>query len=528
MNSTDTDPTRNRTRRGRVAPPASSNFGTDGPPAAGSGRSLPHSIEAEEFLLSACLLDGGDVIGRAFAAGVGVGSFYEAKHGEVWRVLEKLWQEKKPTDVSVVAEVLKLERSLEQVGGYAFLAQVSSRVPTTAQAGFFIDQVCELAELRALIRGAEDAMNRAYAYTGGGIGNDGSIVDALDRLQGLRVKSEKTLPAIMSDGQLEAASYPVPPMLIEGVMHVGRRTLLLAPSKASKTWTAMDISVSVASGTPWLGFKTNRAKVLHIDLELPTWGLKERLKKLKEVRGITGEIDVEWWSLDGYQRSIDELMPFITSRAPHGKFGLIVIEPAYVILGARDENDNADVTDFMNRLAWIARITGAAVLCTHHFAKGDASGKDAKDRGSGAGAWVRAPDTAVTITPLAESEGEDCYVMEFIQRNMKRHAPVGVKFEYPVFRLQSGLDVTALREAGRPKKSTEEDVMKLLDRAEGMALTHGQWLAMAAREGITERTFNRRVKESLEAGLVGKNGPLYARKFARGGSVVAGGEGNVG
>jgi hypothetical protein len=150
--------------------------------------------------------------------------------------------------------------------------------------------VVELAELRAVIRGAEDATARAYAYTGGGIGNDGGIVEALDRLQGLRVKSEKTLPAIMSDGQLEAASYPVPPMLIEGVMHVGRRTLLLAPSKASKTWTAMDISVSVASGTPWLGFRTNRAKVLHIDLELPTWGLKERLKKLKEVRGIVGEI----------------------------------------------------------------------------------------------------------------------------------------------------------------------------------------------------------------------------------------------
>ena len=294
---------------------------------------------------------------------------------------------------------------------------------------------------------------------------------------------------------------------------MGRRSLLLAPSKASKTWTEMDISESVASGTPWLGFKTNRAPVLHIDLELPTWGLKDRAQKLKEARGITGALDIDWWSLDGYQRSIDELLPLITARAPKGKFGLITIEPAYVILGPRDENDNADVTDFMNQLAWLARITGSAVLCTHHFAKGNASEKDAKDRGSGAGAWVRAPDTAITITPLAESEGEDCYVMEFIQRNMKRHAPVGVKFEYPVFRLQSGLNVTALREAGRPKTSTEADVVRLL--GDDM-LTHGQWLNLADKKGMSERTFNRRVAEAIEAGSVKKQGQYYAKKFGRG------------
>jgi len=514
MNPLSHDIDRNRARRGRSGPPPSPNFGTDGPPAGAGGRALPHSLEAEEFLLSACFLDGADVIARAFASGVGVGSFYDPKHGEVWRVLEKLWHDKKPTEVSCVAETLKAERILEQVGGYAFLVQVSDRLPTTAQAGFFIEKVLEQAELREVIRAATDAVERCYGYVGNGLGNDEGIVGALDRLQGLRVKSEKALPAMMTHAQLMAAELPEPPQLIEGVMHVGRRTLLLAPSKASKTWTAMDMSVAVASGTPWMGFRTHRAKVLHIDLELPTWGLKSRVKKLCEVRGITGDLEVDWWSLDGYQRSIDELMPLITARAPHGKFGMIVIEPAYVILGARDENDNADVTDFMNRLAWLARITGAAVLCTHHFAKGDASNKDAKDRGSGAGAWVRAPDTAITITPLAESEGEDCYSMEFIERNMKRHAPIGVKFDYPVFRLESGLDLTALREAGRPKKSSEEDVVRLL---EDEKLTHGQWLTRAqSKGGMTERTFNRRVAEAMEKGIVGKNGPLYARSYATG------------
>ena len=515
MNPLSHDIDRSRARRGRSGPPALPNFGTEGPPAGGLGRPLPHSLEAEACLIGVCFIDAGVSFAKAFSAGVTAASFYDPKHGIVWAALEKLWHKKGPTEVYCVAEELKLSRELEAVGGYAFLVQLAAPSATSAQAEFFIEKVNEQAELREVIRAAGEAVERCYTYSGAGLGNDEGIVGALDRLQGLRVKSEKSLPAMMTHAQLMAADLPEPPMLIEGVMHVGRRTLLLAPSKASKTWTAMDMSVAVASGTPWMGFRTHRAKVLHIDLELPTWGLKSRVKKLCEVRGITGDLDVDWWSLDGYQRSIDELMPLITARAPHGKFGMIVIEPAYVILGARDENDNADVTDFMNRLAWLARITGAAVLCTHHFAKGDASNKDAKDRGSGAGAWVRAPDTAITITPLAESEGEDCYSMEFIERNMKRHAPIGVRFDYPVFRLESGLDLTALREAGRPKKSTEEDVVRLL---EDEKLTHGQWLTRAqSRGGMTERTFNRRVAEAMDKGIVGKNGPLYAKSYATGG-----------
>jgi hypothetical protein len=414
----------------------------------------------------------------------------------------------------IVAEELKAAGQLDAIGSYAFLTQVSAKVPTTGQASYFIERVVELAELRALLRSATSVVEHGYNYAGGGIANDPVLVGELDRLQGLRVRSQRDLPAIMSDGQLEAAELPEAAQLIHGVLHRGRRTLMLAPSKASKTWTAMDISVAIASGTPWLGFKTTKAPVLHIDLELPDWDLKKRRTKLRESRAITGKLDVDWWSLDGYQRSIDELMPLITARAPLGKYGMITIEPAYVILGKRDENDNADVTDFMNKLSWLARMTGAAVLCTHHFAKGDSSKKDTKDRGSGAGTWMRAPDTAIVITPLAESQGEDCYSLEFVERSMKRHAPVGVKFEYPVFRLQSGLDLNALREAGRPRESTEEDVVKLLGDD---LLTHGEWLKVAKDKGkMTERTFNRRIKEAQEAGLVEMIGKCYRKKAVTG------------
>lgn len=481
-------------------------------------RALPHSLEAEEFLLSCCLLDGADVVARCLQAGVRAHSFYASAHQEVFAGILGLFVASKPIDVAILAEELKTAKRLDAVGGYAFLTQISGgggnghSVPTTAQAGYFIEKVREQALLRDIIRAATSTVEDAYNFSGGIDEFAGGVSQKIMAVTG----PESGLPAPVEDEALDARALPEPPMLIEGVFHRGRRVLLLAPSKASKTWTAMHMSAAIASGRPWMGFKTHKAPVLHIDLELPEWDLKKRRNKLRELLELKpGEkLGVTWWALDGHQRSIDELLPLIVARAPHGKFGMIVIEPAYVILGKRDENDNADVTDFMNRLAWLARLSGAAVLCTHHFAKGDASKKEAKDRASGAGAWVRAPDTAITLTPLDEEQGEDCYKMEFIERSMKRHVPVGVQFEYPVFRLKSGLDLNALREAGRPAEYSEKDIVKVLGVDK---LTHGQWMkavGVGKPKHMSERTFNRNLKEAIDGGLVTQNGPIYAAKRA--------------
>lgn len=466
------------------------------------GRTLPHSLEAEEYLLSCCLLDGASVVARCLEARVGVGSFYDPKHGIIFGAILRLFGRSSPIDVMVLAEELKTSKELDQIGGYAFVSQVSSRIPTTAQASYFIAKVREQALLRDIIRAGTGVVEDCYAFSGGIDEFAGAVSQKIMALTGDRTG----LPGVMSHAQLMAADLPEADQLIKGVLHRGRKTLLLAPSKASKTWTTMDISEAIASGTPWMGFETVQARVLHIDLELPDWDLKKRAAKLQELRGLRGDLAVDWWSLDGHQRSIDELLPLIAARAPRGKYGLIALEPAYMILGKRDENDNADITDFMRQLARLAMLTGAAVLCTHHFAKGDASKKEAKDRGSGAGAWMRAPDTAITLTPLNEDQGEDCYVMEFVERSMKRHAPVGVRFDYPVFRLQSGLDLNALREAGRPKESRSEDVAKLLGEEK---LTHTEWMRKAQKQGMSESTFKRRKNEALERGEVEQMGAVF-------------------
>ena len=131
------------------------------------GRSLPHSVEAEEHLLSCCLLDGADVVSRCLEARIRSESFYDNKHGIIYECLLDLYNRRVTIDVSVVAEELKTSRLLDQVGGYAFLAQVSSRIPTTAQASYFIEKVREQALLREIIRSATGAVEDCYSFSGG-------------------------------------------------------------------------------------------------------------------------------------------------------------------------------------------------------------------------------------------------------------------------------------------------------------------------------------------------------------------------
>jgi replicative DNA helicase len=132
-----------------------------------TGRMLPHSLEAEEYLLSCCLLDGADVVARCLEAKITPEAFYDSKHGIVFAQLVDLYNRQVTIDVSVVAEDLKTARKLDQIGGYAFLAQVSSRIPTTAQAGYFIEKVREQALLREIIRAATGAVEECYGFSGG-------------------------------------------------------------------------------------------------------------------------------------------------------------------------------------------------------------------------------------------------------------------------------------------------------------------------------------------------------------------------
>jgi hypothetical protein len=144
------------------------------------GRMLPHSTEAEEYLISSCLIDGADVLARCHEMRIAPADFYEPKHAVVFDCISDVYKRKLPVDISVVAEELKRTRQFDYVGGYGFLTQVSSRIPTTAQASYFIDKVKEQSLLREIIRSATGAVEACYGFSGD---IDQFVGDVKDRIE---------------------------------------------------------------------------------------------------------------------------------------------------------------------------------------------------------------------------------------------------------------------------------------------------------------------------------------------------------
>lgn len=172
-----------------------------------ASRTAPHSLEAEEYLLACCLLDGADIVARCLAAKIKPESFYLSTHGLVYETLLALYAENRAIDVCVLAEALKSSKQLDAVGGFAFIAQVSTRIPTTAQAGFFIEKVVELSTLRAIIRAATGAVEECYSFTGGIEEFSAEVQQRIQAATAMHlVTPSKTWPVALQEARAQAAA----------------------------------------------------------------------------------------------------------------------------------------------------------------------------------------------------------------------------------------------------------------------------------------------------------------------------------
>lgn len=128
-------------------------------------RILPHDLEVEEGLLSCVMLDN-DAIQRCVDAGIEPSSFYEPKYGLIYQTAVELYMRQQPVDVSVVAAEMKAAKRIDPAWGYAMLAQVTSKVPTTAQFGYFMERVKDFATMREAIRLCRETAETAYEWRG--------------------------------------------------------------------------------------------------------------------------------------------------------------------------------------------------------------------------------------------------------------------------------------------------------------------------------------------------------------------------
>jgi replicative DNA helicase len=124
----------------------------------------PHSVEAEQSLLGALLIDN-----QAFdriADIVAGADFYRDDHRRIWKHIQKLVEASRPADVVTVAESIDASEDKDKTGGPAYLAALAQNTPSSLNVRRYAELVRERAIQRRLAQVATEIAESALAPTG--------------------------------------------------------------------------------------------------------------------------------------------------------------------------------------------------------------------------------------------------------------------------------------------------------------------------------------------------------------------------
>ena len=270
----------------------------------------------------------------------------------------------------------KVVNSLLPVAKEVRLLDLSDQLPEKGDIVDWLDSGKTRQQLASLVKGAP------------------AIAEALQDPGEIEQEQIETFPT-MDLGQL--MSMPPVKFLVDGLFTRYGLSVMYGPPGCGKTFLALDIALSVASGRDFHGLPVQQGAVLYICGE-GVGGIGKRVKAWTENNGSgVTEDELPFWVLptavdftspadvEKLKATIQEL----EERA--GGFALIVVDTvARALLGA-DENSATDIGKFVKTCDVLKETYRAALLGLHH------SGKDGSRGMRGSSALLGAVDTSIQV-----------------------------------------------------------------------------------------------------------------------------------
>lgn len=271
------------------------------------------------------------------------------------------------------------------------------------------DAGCSVTEIIALVRGTiwnkyagrADEFRRLTTEAAKAVamrGDRGPDSDALEPLESVHRPTPVNLFLLVKD-------LPIPRWLVRDVLTQGAVGFIAGQPKSFKSWAALDLSLSVASGQPFLGhFPVEYpGPVLYIQEEDPGTTVRSRLNKIwpgklgdklkvegDDVIWVPGEQVTELPPIAatigasliisdvGWQVWLDEILEagYVSETGDHPYEGqpyrMMVLDPLMMIAGEVEENRAQQMTEkIFKPIKVLARKHELAVQIVHHMKKGD-------------------------------------------------------------------------------------------------------------------------------------------------------------
>ncbi|WP_338561833.1 DnaB-like helicase C-terminal domain-containing protein [Erwinia sp. E_sp_B04_7] len=134
----------------------------------------PHSIDAEQAVLGGLMLDGGEDRSQKVMAILKPESFYNKSHGAIYEAMRDLLKRNQPIDLLTLSDDLESRSTLQQSGGFAYLAEMSKNTPSSANIVNYALVIRDRAMERYAIQKLTEATEMLYTR---------STLTAVDKLE---------------------------------------------------------------------------------------------------------------------------------------------------------------------------------------------------------------------------------------------------------------------------------------------------------------------------------------------------------
>ena len=362
----------------------------------------PHSVEAEQSLLGALLIDN-----QAFdrvADTVAGEDFYRDDHRRIWKHIAKLIEASRPADVVTVSESIEASEDKDKTGGAAYLAALAQNTPSALNIRRYAELVRERAIQRRLAQVATEIAENALAPTGKDVGQ------LLDEAE------SKIFQIAESGARKDQGLVGISPVLakvFERIDHLHSQDNPSDITGVPTGFTELDQRTAglqpgdliIVAGRPSMGktaFALNIAEhvALHPSVRLPVavfsmemsasqlaMRMLSSMAKLDQSRLRTGRLNDEEWGrltdeigrLNETQIHVDETAALnaleLRARArrmkrEYGKLGLVVVDYLQLMSStSQGENRATEISEISRSLKALAKELDVPVIALSQLSR---------------------------------------------------------------------------------------------------------------------------------------------------------------
>jgi hypothetical protein len=224
----------------------------------------------------------------------------------------------------------------------------------------------------------------------------------------LRTQQPERRSRFYLEDETEQEEGKDPEWIVPLVVPKSSTVLLFGPTQSYKSFLALDLALSVASGTDTFGSKpTSEGLVVYAALEGRNNIKKARRRAWKAAKGYDKSIPNFFVTTAPMVSQANEIQEFgdqIAKKAAGRQVSVIVIDTLAKSMAGLNENDAGDAGRFIRFCDSLVETFGCTVIAIHH------SGKDAERAARGSSAFIAGFDTVIECKANRGSKTVEAWV----------------------------------------------------------------------------------------------------------------------